>query len=46
MPTSSRKARKGLRRRRSIAFTLKGTATDAAGNSGAVTKRATLKRRR
>jgi hypothetical protein len=42
----TRKARRGLKRLTSIAFTLKGTATDAAGNSGAVTKRARLKRRR
>jgi hypothetical protein len=42
----SRRARRGLRRRRALAFTLKGTATDAAGNSGAVTKSATLKRPR
>jgi hypothetical protein len=42
----TRKARRGLKRRASIAFTLKGTATDAAGNSGAVTKRARLKRKR
>jgi hypothetical protein len=42
----TRKARRGLKQRTSIAFTLKGTATDAAGNSGAVTKRARLKRTR
>lgn len=42
----TRKARRGLRRRRSVAFTLNGTATDAAGNSGAVTKKAKLKRKR
>ncbi|HEX6651522.1 MAG TPA: hypothetical protein VF072_02165 [Thermoleophilaceae bacterium] len=42
----TRKARKGLKRRSSIAFTLRGTATDAAGNSGAVTKRAALRRKR
>jgi hypothetical protein len=42
----TRKARQGLKRRNSIAFTLNGTATDAAGNSGAVTKTARLKRTR
>jgi len=42
----TRRARKGLKRRRSIALTLKATATDAAGNSGAVTKKASLKRKR
>jgi hypothetical protein len=42
----TRRARRGLKQRRSIAFTLRGTATDAAGNSGAVTKSARLKRRR
>jgi hypothetical protein len=42
----TRKARKALRRRKSVSFTLKATATDAAGNSGAVTRKAKLKRRR
>jgi hypothetical protein len=42
----TRKARKALRRRRSLAFTLKGTAVDAAGNSGAVSAKAKLKRAR
>jgi hypothetical protein len=40
-----RKARKALRRRRSVSFRLEAAAADAAGNSGAVTKKARLKRR-
>jgi hypothetical protein len=42
----TRKARKGLRRQRSVAFTLKATATDAAGNEGTATKKAKVRRRR
>jgi hypothetical protein len=42
----TRRARKGLRRARSVAFTLKATATDATGNTGTATKKAELKRRR
>jgi hypothetical protein len=42
----TRKARKGLRRTRSVAFTLKATATDAAGNTGAAKKKAKVKRAR
>jgi hypothetical protein len=41
----TRKARNGLKRRKSIALTLKATATDAAGNRGAVTKKAKIKRK-
>jgi hypothetical protein len=41
----TRKARKRLRRRKSVAFTLRGTAIDAAGNSGVLTKKAKLKRK-
>jgi hypothetical protein len=42
----TRKARKGLRRRKSVAFTLKGTAADAAGNRSRLAKKAKLKRKR
>jgi hypothetical protein len=42
----TRKARKGLRRMKSVAFTLKATATDAAGNNGAAKKKAKVKRKR
>jgi hypothetical protein len=42
----TRKARRGLRRRRSIAFTLKATAADGAGNRGTASKRARVRRRR
>jgi hypothetical protein len=41
-----RKARRGLRRRKSLGFTLKGRATDTAGNTGTATRKATLKRKR
>ncbi|HEX2234243.1 MAG TPA: hypothetical protein VHG69_12870, partial [Thermoleophilaceae bacterium] len=41
-----RKVRRGLRRRRSLGLTLKGRATDAAGNTGTATRKATLKRKR
>ena len=42
-----RKARKGLRRRgKSVGLTLRATATDAAGNAGNATRKATLKSRR
>ncbi len=41
-----RKARKGLRRRKSVALTLKAKATDAAGNTGTAKKKAKLKRKR
>jgi hypothetical protein len=37
-----RKARKGLRRRNSLRFTLNATATDAANNTGTATRKATL----
>jgi hypothetical protein len=40
-----RKARRRVRRRKSVAFTLKGTAVDTAGNSGVVTKKAKLRRK-
>jgi hypothetical protein len=39
----TRKARKALRRSRSLALTLNGTAVDAAGNSGAASAKAKLK---
>ena len=42
----TRKARKGLRRMKSVAFTLRATATDAAGNNGAAKKKAKVKRAR
>jgi hypothetical protein len=42
----TRKARKGLRRQRSFAFTLKATATDAADNRGTASKKAKIKRKR
>ncbi len=42
----TRKARRALRRRRSVRFVLKGTVADAAGNSRAVRKKAALKRKR
>jgi hypothetical protein len=35
---STRKARKGLRRMKSVAFMVKATATDAAGNSDTSTR--------
>jgi hypothetical protein len=41
-----RKARKGLRRRNALRFTLGGTATDAANNTGRATRKATLRRKR
>jgi hypothetical protein len=41
-----RKARKGLRRRKSLALTLKAKATDAAGNTGTAKKKAKLRRKR
>jgi hypothetical protein len=41
-----RKARKGLRRRKSLRFTLNATATDTTGNAGKATRKATLKRKR
>jgi hypothetical protein len=41
-----RKARKGLRRRKSLRFTLGATATDAANNTGTATRKAALKRER
>jgi hypothetical protein len=41
-----RKARKGLRRRKALRLTLNATATDAAGNAGQATRKATLKRKR
>jgi hypothetical protein len=42
----TRKARKALRRRRAVAFTLNATLADAAGNKATVTKKVKLKRRR
>jgi hypothetical protein len=42
----TRKARKGLRHVRSIAFTLKATATDAAGNSASASRMVKVKRKR
>jgi hypothetical protein len=42
----ARKARKALRRSRSVGFTLKATATDAAGNRSDVAKKLTLKAKR
>jgi hypothetical protein len=42
----TRKARKGLRRMKSVSFTLKATATDAAANTSTATKKAKLKRKR
>jgi hypothetical protein len=42
----TRKARKALRRRRSVAFTLKATATDAAGNKATASKKAKISRKR
>jgi hypothetical protein len=42
----TRKARKGLRRQRSFAFTLKATASDAAGNQSSASRKAKIKRKR
>lgn len=42
----TRKARRALRRSRSVAFTLKATATDAAGNSSKATRKARVRRGR
>ena len=42
----TRKARKALRRQTSVAFTLKATATDAAGNTSNATKKAKVRRKR
>ena len=42
----TRKARRALRRSRSVAFTLKATATDAAGNTGKATRKARVRRGR
>jgi hypothetical protein len=42
----TRKARRGLRRRRSLAFTIEATAVDAAGNRRTASKRARVRRRR
>ena len=42
----TRKARKALRSRSSVAFTLKATATDAAGNTSTTNKKAKVRRRR
>jgi hypothetical protein len=41
-----RKARKGLRRQRSLRFTLNATATDAANNTGTARRKAVLRRKR
>ena len=41
----TRRARRGLRESHSLAFTLRATLTDAAGNRGKATKRARLRRR-
>jgi hypothetical protein len=42
----TRKARRGLRRMRSIAFTLKAGAKDGAGNTGTATRKSKIKRKR
>jgi hypothetical protein len=42
----TRKARRGLRGRRSLPFTLKGVASDGAQNKRTLSKKATLKRKR
>ena len=42
----TRKARRGLRRMRSITFTLKATAKDGAGNTGTATRKLRIKRKR
>jgi hypothetical protein len=42
----TRKARKALRRQESVAFTLKATAADAAGNKATAKKKARIKRKR
>jgi hypothetical protein len=42
----TRKARKALRRQKSVAFTLKATATDAAGNGASASRKVKVKRKR
>jgi hypothetical protein len=42
----TRRARRGLRARRALAYTLRATVTDPAGNSGKATKRARVRRKR